>query len=419
MSNQPLLNRIANDWAPPRLVRAVRRSRDAAQATPAPKQQPKRTSTVELIEEAPVAAPTEDATPDTPVARVPDDPRWARLTERVLAELRECDEIYRPTNFWGPGLEQLLADLAGSGLADFKRWPTAGFWFLPAYGQGFSLPEKRQLFRRARVVKPSVSRSFLFGAIDGVHQAVRDYDAARLAWDQARWPADLEGIGESELGNPWQRLALSPVEGVGFGRAYLNYLLMMAALSRHIDAPPRSVLEIGGGFGALGEIVLARDPDARYVNLDIPPLVTVSSWYLTELFGHDRVLTYDDTQPATGPLRVPGSAVLPNYRLGDLEGSFEVFANSFSFQEMEPAVVEHYAAEVSRLGVEWVVSLNSRLGKPKVSDGHEIGVVDPVTSARIVEIFGRHGFELQGAYGRPLVSSAGELVVLRRRTSAG
>ena len=57
--------------------------------------------------------------------------------------------------------------------------------------------------------------------------------------------------------------------------------------------------------------------------------------------------------------------------IADLAGPFDVFVNSFSFQEMEPDVVEHYVSQVASKQVSYVVSLNSRKGKPKIVDGHE------------------------------------------------
>lgn len=401
MSNRHRLRRFVDDWAPPRLV-AVARKRWSPPPPPARK-----------VAGDVRAVPTERSEGGEPV----EEPRWSSLTDRVLNELRDCDEIYRPTNFWGPGLEQLLSDMSVHGLSQFKRWPSSGFWFLPVYGEGYTNRTIGQVFRRASTVNPRATRAYLGGALSGIFIANRDYDVVRFAWNQTDWPADLEGIGESEIGNPRQRFQLSPVAGVGFGRAYLNYLLTLAALSRHVSAPPRRFLEIGGGFGVLGEIVLGRDPDATYVNLDIPPLVTVSSYYLSELFG-DRVRLYDDVIGSSGPIDLDRSAVLPNFRLPDIDGPFDVFVNSFSFQEMEPHVVEHYATQVSRLDIEWVVSLNSKAGKPKLADGHEIGVVDPVTSSRIIDIFAQHGYELQATYRRPLINSAGEVAILRRRRQA-
>ena len=198
--------------------------------------------------------------------------------------------------------------------------------------------------------------------LTGANQARRDFDAARLVWDQARWPMDIEGLGESAVGKPPQRFRLMGRGGAGWTRAYLNYLLCLAALSRHVDAPPRRFLEIGGGYGVLGEIVMSRDPDACYVDLDLPPLTTVASFYLRTLFG-DRVTIADDTIAETGPIELAGSACLPNWRIGDVAGPFDVFVNSFSFQEMEPDVVEAYVREVAAKDVAYVVSLNSILGK--------------------------------------------------------
>jgi putative sugar O-methyltransferase len=403
MTRAPDTTRAAQfveDWVPPRLRRSRRKAPPAARQVTPP---------------AEAAVLTDPAlAQDDQVDWAPDDPRWQALTERTLAELDQAEDIYRPTNFWGPGLDQLLADMSEQGLAAFKRWPTAAYWFLPTYGNGYTEPMIRQLFPRAKMVNPDARRGWLTNMINGSFQARRDLDVARLAWDQTRWKADLEGLGESPVGEPVQHFSLVPDSDVRHGRGYLNYLLCLAALSRHIEKPPTNVLEIGGGFGVLGEIILSRDPDARYVNLDIPPLVTVSSYYLTELFGHDRVLSYDDRVASEGPIDVPGSAVLPNWRIRDLQGPFDLFVNSFSFQEMEPAVVAHYVDEVCNLGVEYVVSLNSLKGKPKVADGHEIGVIDPVTSGRVIEQFEARGYALLARHTRPWILGQGEIAVLRR-----
>jgi hypothetical protein len=106
--------------------------------------------------------------------------------------------------------------------------------------------------------------------------------------------------------------------------------------------------------------------------------------------------------------------VLPPWRIDDVSGPFDVFVNCFSFQEMEPHVVANYIAKVAAKDVSYVVSLNSRYGKPK-ADESEIGVVEQVTSASIVTMFEQHGYELCRAYGQPHIRSAGELVVLRKK----
>ena len=337
---------------------------------------------------------------------------WSALTRRSLDELRDTDTLYRPTSFWGPGLDALLADMDARGLETFKSWPTAAWWFYPRYGVGFTYALIDKVLEAVRPALPDADPGWVRSALAATHVARRDFDALRLAWNQQNWPCDLNGLGESKIGMPFQYYRFTNADH-GWTRPYLNYTLCMAALSRHVDAPPKRFLEIGGGFGALGEFVMQRDPEAVYVDVDIPPLMTVASWYLRELFG-DRVCAYDTGIAPSGPIDATGSAVLPNYRLPDLTGEYDVFVNSFSFQEMEPDVVENYVDLVVARGVEWVVSLNSRAGK-QIRTENEVGVIDPVTSARIIEMFERRGYALLATHNSPLIHSAGQLAVLRRR----
>jgi len=335
---------------------------------------------------------------------------WAAITRRSLDEIDGVDPLYRPTNFWQPGLRQLLADLDERGLERFKGWPTATYWFYPTYGANLSDETAAAAVARAVELQPDaqVHEARLREGLTGAAEARRDLEVVRLMWDKQRWPFKVMAHGESGIGEPPQHFRLAG-DDRGWTKPYLNYLLCMAALSRHVDRPPRSVLEIGVGFGVLGEILMRRSKEVRYVDLDIPPLLTVASYYLRELFG-ERIDVYDDTWAGrVGPDR---SAVLPSWRIDDADGPFDLFVNCFSFQEMEPHVVANYVAKVAEKDVSYVVSLNSRKGKPKASDGG-IGVVEQVTSARIVEMFAGHGYELLGSYGPPYLRSAGELVVLR------
>ena len=60
----------------------------------------------------------------------------------------------------------------------------------------------------------------------------------------------------------------------------------------------------------------------RYVDLDIPPLMTVASYYLPRAV-EDRVDVYDDSWSGrVGPDR---SAVLPSWRIDDVDGPFDLF----------------------------------------------------------------------------------------------
>lgn len=217
-------------------------------------------------------------------------------------------------------MRQLSAALQAQGLESFKSWPGTSTWFYPVYGSGFSNATIKTTFDHARTVNPKAREAWTAGALNGSLEA------------------------------------------------------------RHVETEPTSFLELGEGFGTLGEIVMRRNAAARYVNLDLPPLLTVAAYYL-----------------------VP-----------DVVGPFDVFMNAYSFQEIEPDVVDHYIQAVADMGVRYAVSYNSVHGKPKKILGPEGSALDPVTSARIIDMFQRRGYRLLHTYRDPLVVSAAEIAVLER-----
>lgn len=337
--------------------------------------------------------------------------RARRDLDALMRQIEGCPPEFRPTNFWGPGVDQLLDDVATMGFDRFKSWPSATFWFYPTYGDGFRYATIGVVYESVKEVNPSISLPRLRSVLGGSQEARRDLHAVQLAWNHDRWPFDLDDFGESNYASPPQRYPLMQT-AVGWTRPYLNYLLCLTALSNHVDSPPRSFLEIGGGFGVLGEILHARDAEVRYVDCDIPPLISVAAHYLQQVTS---VPVAAPSELPEGEVVIDGLGCLPSWRLPDLRGDFDVFVNSYSFQEMEPDVVANYIRLVAQGGVRYVVSLNSRAGKRRAEEGKAGGAIDPVTSEFIVERFGEYGFEVAGRYGEPLLVSAGELVVLRRR----
>jgi len=227
-------------------------------------------------------------------------------------------------------------------------------------------------------------------AVDGSDEARRMYQIyiASLPSPRPAWAAvseDAAGGGERfEFDN---RL---------YSKSVLNYLLGLNFLSRLTGVKSiASAVEIGGGYGTLGEILLKSDPNSIYINVDIPPVAAVSSYYLEQVFGADAVLTYEqsagldriDIDELKGRYR---AVVLCPWQLPKLVGRADLFANFFSFQEMEPAVVENYVGQAMRLNPSFVLLRNSRRGKTKVAEAGKVGVFEPVTTDRIIAWFDQY-----------------------------
>ncbi len=124
--------------------------------------------------------------------------------------------------------------------------------------------------------------------------------ATRLLWEYARG-RDTEGIltlPEPQLGSPL------PVTWGGrlISQDLANSALEVAAIARALSGrTPRTILEVGGGYGRSAYALMNRFPRARYTIVDIPPSRQIGEWYLSQLFSADRFrcLAPEDLQSDT------------------------------------------------------------------------------------------------------------------------
>ena len=196
----------------------------------------------------------------------------------------------------------------------------------------------------------------------------------------------------------------------------------MAFLKRHLDGfVPRTVLEIGGGFGTLGAVLFSAGIDElRYIDIDIPPTSFVAQYYLGEVLGKEQVATYVQTaeKASIEISSLPQASVLCSWQIERLRGAVDLFVNFISFQEMEPQIVENYLSHVSRLETRWVLLRNLREGKNVRKNGG-VGVEKPILSDDYLTML--PGYELVDRNVHPFGYKTvdgyhSELLLLRRRT---
>lgn len=308
----------------------------------------------------------------------------------MLAHMDSAPPLYRPTNFWQSALQGIVKDLKELGFGGFRGHPSAESMYVPTFrdkrlesaagpmlallGVGGRLRQLKRIFK---------------AAVDGTDEARRMYQIyiASLPSPRPAWAA----VSEDEAGGG-ERFEF---DNRLYSKSLLNYLLGLNFLSQLTGVKSiAATVEIGGGYGTLGEILLKSDPNSLYLNVDIPPVAAVSSYYLEQVFGADAVLTYEqsagldriDINELKGRYR---AVVLCPWQLPKLVGQADLFANFFSFQEMEPAVVENYVGQATRLNPSLVLLRNSRRGKKVVQAG-KIGVLDPVTTDRIIAWFDQY-----------------------------
>lgn len=304
----------------------------------------------------------------------------------MLNDMELAPEDYRPTNFWSSGLPAIMKDIDSHGIETFRTHPSAAFFYVPLYAS-------RTWQRWQNGIRPLASRlpprkrRRLMSRLTRSDRARLDY---RLFCATSNNDGlDLGQVSESTVGGG-ERFEF---DGRLYSRSMLNYLRALNFYKRTVNgANPESCLEIGGGYGSLGEILLKASPSSFYVNADIPPVAAVSTWYLQQVFGPHLILSYASSREMDvidlDRLRKRYKAVvLCPWQLPRLRGSVDLFANFFSFQEMEPHVVRNYASVVQPYIRDHILMRNSAVGKRVAKTEGEIGVMEQVRSDFIQSCF--------------------------------
>lgn len=292
------------------------------------------------------------------------------------------DKLYQPTAFWEEASSKIVTELCTQGVGHFRSLQTALGFFVPTYGNpgsGFSIEQSEGLqswltAKHPNEIKPQLA---LNQFLSGHSWALADYRVLKASYDPSCLPY-LHTFSESKVGSPVEQFEF---DGRYFSRSSLNYLLGLAMLKKHLNGEvPRTVLEIGGGFGTLGEVLRnAGISDLHYIDIDIPPTSFVAQHYLGEIFGKDSVATYAQTadRDTIEIDMLPEASVLCSWQIEKLKGQVDLFVNFISFQEMEPHIVKNYLSHVTRLGARWILLRNMREGKNiRKNDG--VGVVTPI-----------------------------------------
>ena len=315
--------------------------------------------------------------------------------QALMAVWNQQNPLYKPSVFWAEASMELVEEFDSKGIEHFRSLDSSLIFFVPTYGQpgnGLS-PELVEELRQTLQAKGTAKQQATFEQVfSGYANALADYRVFMSSQSNQALP-DFSVFSESQVGNPIEQFEF---DGHFYSRSALNYLLGLSYLKQFTDFTDiKTVLEIGGGFGTLGEIVLKTLPSVQYIDVDIPPTSFASEYYLKQVFGEQNVSDYDSTQQLSKiPLKqLKQASVLNAWQIEQLEGEVDLFVNFISFQEMEPEIVKNYLQKVKALNAKWILLRNMREGK-QLRKNHRFGVETPILSENYIEMLG--GYELMG-----------------------
>jgi putative sugar O-methyltransferase len=303
--------------------------------------------------------------------------------DKIKESYENCNNLYKPGSYWIKATENLVESITKVGLDDFRDDMMMSKFFVPKYGPPTNSFEEKIIKQLIDITdsfndnkKSAAIRQFL----TGYDHALSDYRVFLASNVDTKAPY-LSKFSESKIGNPNEHFHF---DGNNYSRSSLNYLLGLCFLKKHlmVEDDIKVVLEIGGGFGSLGEI-LSYTEGVKYIDLDIFPTSYVAHNYLTKLFGQQQVNLFDQFNNSEIKIEeLKRFSVLHNYQLPHIIGKIDLFVNFISFQEMEPDIVQNYLDHVKRLMPKWILLRNIREGKEvKNFENDSAGVKVPIKTS--------------------------------------
>ena len=157
---------------------------------------------------------------------------------------------------------------------------------------------------------------------------------------------------------PLQDLAIPPI-GNPFGVCLEGTLVSARAEFHHhcadrvvglLQSNLSTVVEIGGGFGAMAYYLLRDQPKIKYCDFDLPESIALATYYLMKAFPHKKFLLFGET-PVTGEAIAHADVVLmPLFCLERLQtASVDVTFSSHAMTDIESGELALYLETIHRV----------------------------------------------------------------------
>lgn len=302
--------------------------------------------------------------------------------KKALIAMNNQSELYRSSRFWEDACFRISRNILDSGFENFRRDEDNLNFFVPTYGPpGNSFSESAIEDLLISSSKKESKKTFLTlkNFLTGELSAYSDYRVFKAAQKDSDI-LNLSLFSESSFGSPKESFKF---EENFFSRSSLNYLLGLSFFKKIVpNFLPKTVLEIGGGFGTLGEI-LYQIPNTKikYIDIDLPPIFSVAHEYLKNSCEENEdnfFLSSLEPNDVKDIENLPLFSFLPSWEIKQLTGTIDLFVNFISFQEMEPEIVKNYLSIVSNLQAKFLLLRNLREGKQKATN-KSTGVISPVS----------------------------------------
>ena len=310
----------------------------------------------------------------------------ALILDQVKSDYQNQNELYRPASFWENSAKKLVEVIVRDGLKEFRNDELMCQFFVPKYGvptNSFDVETVNEIESFLGENGTKKQKLAMKEFLSGYFHALSDYRVF-LAADRKEIMPNLASFSECKWGKPIEQYEF---DGKFYSRSSLNYLLGLCLLKRHLKPEDKieTIVEIGGGFGTLGEI-LSYTKATKYIDLDISPTSFVAHQYLEHVYGINNINEYNQKWDVIEIEKLRRCSVLHSWQVEQLEGKIDLFVNFISFQEMELNIIQNYLNQIKKTEPNWILLRNIKEGKQLRKENNKTGVLVPIVTEDYIKM---------------------------------
>ena len=331
---------------------------------------------------------------DNPIQQVKDDPE---LLELMMQDYLSVSNLFKPTNYWSYYEKAILSELRELGLHDFRGRNNSSFSSFGAtdlfpfsallnLGTRLNLsPYNPRLMIMRFFVKTYLKIMKLQTQLtrNSIKRPSDEYRGINLScykfaksYGEENGAKPIDEFEDSLVGNPEN---VFYVNDKLYTDSLLSHYIHYAYCCKHMNFDSiDTIMEIGSGSGKQIEVIKKLHKHLCFYVFDISPQLYVCEQYLSTLFP-DSVVSYRQTRTMKSiPEQRKGKIfIFGNWKIPELTNlNPDLFWNSASFQEMEPAVVLNYLKYVNQLTTKYVFLNEKMKGKEVAKTKGKFGVLE-------------------------------------------
>lgn len=159
----------------------------------------------------------------------------------------------------------------------------------------------------------------------------------------------IDEFGILDKTSPSKSTNVRTINGKNCNWDYLLSVKSLCAIAKQVPSIINdnvTVLDLGGGWGRIGHVLCSLNPNATYIDADLPEIILIAEEYLPKTLSDRKVLTVTDHKEMIlnkETLSDKALHFIGSQQLAKLEGKcIDVVINVASMQEMNKQTIDAY-----------------------------------------------------------------------------